>query len=208
MRQALRNLSQSMQMVCVGEATSGSGLLDKIISPPDLFLLDLDMPYQTTSIEVIKKLKIYYPSLKITTFSYQVKKSLLIKDLTEESVRGYILKEEPYTKIKEAIKSVAAGKEYYSQKIIKAMLEAMQQRHKGTKLSLREIQVLLLVSKTNHEIGRQLGISVNTVATHIKRIKCKLGIPNREELIKFASQNFAKLAALVHPSLITNYEIN
>ena len=53
-------------------------LLDKIRTPPDLLLLDLDMDYLKTPLDIINKLKISYPSLKIATLSHQANKPLLI----------------------------------------------------------------------------------------------------------------------------------
>lgn len=189
MRQALKNLSQSMQMICVGEAKSGINLLDQITAPPDLFLLDLDMPYQTPFVEVISKLEMNYPSLKIATLSYQVDQPLLIhRTLTPLTTRGYILKGEPYPRVKEAIIHIAQGYQYCSPQIARIMLQTMR----SPPLTRRETQVLALISKSNREIAKDLGISVNTVATYIKRIKHKLFIPTREGLVKLKKENDSK----------------
>jgi DNA-binding CsgD family transcriptional regulator len=55
-------------------------------------------------------------------------------------------------------------------------------------LTTREIDVLQLIvaGKTNHEIGDNLMISLNTVATHVKHIYDKTGAVNRAEAAAYA----------------------
>lgn len=52
-------------------------------------------------------------------------------------------------------------------------------------LTAREKQVMteLLLGSTQAEIARELGISSNTVATHIQRILLKLGVHNRAQAV-------------------------
>lgn len=184
-RQALKNMiKEEANLTCIGEAESGINLLDQIITQPDLFLIDLDMPYLTTPLQIINQLGHHYPSLRIATLSDQPDKPLLIHSTKMGStISGYILKSDPCPTIRKAIKIMAQGGQYCSPKIIKIMLENMRQASKPT-LSKRETQVLALISKTNHEIAEQLSINVSAVRTHIKRIKCKLLVKKREELVK------------------------
>lgn len=50
----------------------------------------------------------------------------------------------------------------------------------------REVFVLLAQARTVEDIARHLGISDNTVKTHIKRIYKKMGIHSRQDVIDFA----------------------
>lgn len=45
----------------------------------------------------------------------------------------------------------------------------------------RDILMLLRLGKTNDEIANQLGLSVNTVKTHLKNLFRKLEVRNRTE---------------------------
>jgi DNA-binding NarL/FixJ family response regulator len=58
-----------------------------------------------------------------------------------------------------------------------------------SKLSKREIEVLLLIGKgmTDKEMARQLFVSVNTVRTHVRRIYDKLLLKNRAEAVNFVN---------------------
>jgi DNA-binding NarL/FixJ family response regulator len=55
-------------------------------------------------------------------------------------------------------------------------------------LSFRERQVLTLISEglTHLQVGRKLGISHHTVDTYVKRIRAKLGLGNKAELVRVA----------------------
>jgi DNA-binding NarL/FixJ family response regulator len=54
--------------------------------------------------------------------------------------------------------------------------------------SLRELEVLALVTqgRSNSEIARNLGLSVNTVRTHLRSLFAKLGATSRTKLIRAA----------------------
>jgi DNA-binding CsgD family transcriptional regulator len=51
-------------------------------------------------------------------------------------------------------------------------------------LTARELQIAVLKSQGSADkaIGRRLGISTQTVSTHLRRVYCKLGISRRSAL--------------------------
>jgi len=59
----------------------------------------------------------------------------------------------------------------------------------GSRLTSREIDVLRLLSRgfTYMEIGKQLGISVHTVTSHIKKSYRKLGAHSAAEAVTLAA---------------------
>lgn len=184
MRRALRSLAKEAQIICIGEAESGVNLLDKIVTPPDLLLLDLDMDYLKTPLDTIDQLRVSYPSVSIATLSHQTDKPLLIERLKPSNVEGYILKNDPCHQIRAAIKRVAKGYQYCSNQIVKRMIEATAKP--SHRLSRRETEVFFLAKYSDEEIAERLHISLSTVKTHINRIKLKLFIKRRFELVKLA----------------------
>jgi len=60
----------------------------------------------------------------------------------------------------------------------------------GSRLTSREIDVLRLLSRgfTYMEIGKQLGISVHTVTSHIKKSYRKLGAHSAAEAVTRAAE--------------------
>jgi len=59
-------------------------------------------------------------------------------------------------------------------------------RKRGVTRREQEVLCLLAVGKTNSEIARQLGISGNTVKTHISRLYAKLEVHQRVQAIRKA----------------------
>ncbi|MFJ4336974.1 response regulator transcription factor [Streptomyces sp. NPDC088915] len=55
-------------------------------------------------------------------------------------------------------------------------------------LSVRERQVIRMLARglTHHQIARRLGISHHTVDTYVKRMRSKLGLGNKAELVRAA----------------------
>jgi DNA-binding CsgD family transcriptional regulator len=56
-------------------------------------------------------------------------------------------------------------------------------KNKNENISMRERQMLLMLrlGKTNHEISAELGISENTVKTHLRSLFKKIGVSNRTQ---------------------------
>jgi DNA-binding CsgD family transcriptional regulator len=59
-------------------------------------------------------------------------------------------------------------------------------RERGVTRREQEVLCLLAIGKTNAEIARQLGISGNTVKTHISRLYAKLEVHQRVQAIRKA----------------------
>ncbi|WP_328313748.1 LuxR C-terminal-related transcriptional regulator [Streptomyces sp. NBC_00442] len=57
-----------------------------------------------------------------------------------------------------------------------------------TLLSVREHQVLRMLARglTHDQTARRLGISCHTVDTYVKRVRCKLGVGTKAELVRAA----------------------
>jgi DNA-binding NarL/FixJ family response regulator len=68
----------------------------------------------------------------------------------------------------------------------------------GDGLTSREADVLRLIAigRSNADIAMVLEISLNTVATHVRKILAKTGCANRTEAAAYAIRN--GLAAVVH----------
>ena len=58
-------------------------------------------------------------------------------------------------------------------------------------LTARETEIVLLISQgyTSKTIAEMLYVSPETVRTHTKRIYCKLGIHNWQDIIKFVNSH-------------------
>jgi len=91
----------------------------------------------------------------------------------------------------QAIRIVADGKKFISPSILGAVLEPTGPGDNPSaleRLTLRERDILYLVGKgyTTRRICNQLSISASTVGTHIENIKDKLGINDKNSLVRYA----------------------
>jgi DNA-binding NarL/FixJ family response regulator len=109
--------------------------------------------------------------------------------------RGYILKDSAEGDLIQAIKSVFAGKAFFSPEISRVLAEdyvrEMSKRNVEDSYELlttreREILQLLAEGKSNKEVATLLDLSLRTVETHRSNIQEKLNLHSWPELILYA----------------------
>ena len=103
---------------------------------------------------------------------------------------GYLLKRSTPEEVRQAIRDVRSGGAPMSAEIARRVVEAFHQPLKSpeaeaqeVKLSKRETEILELLTKglANKEIADRLGISVETVRVHLRRVYEKLHVHSRTE---------------------------
>lgn len=98
--------------------------------------------------------------------------------------RGYVPKSAEQGLILQAIRSVAAGNRFLPPELARRLAD----RNSSVGLSHRETEILRLVAKGkgNKEIAAELGLSGNTVKSHIAHIFAKLNAPDRTRAVTIA----------------------
>ena len=165
----------------------------------DVLLTDLNMPGKN-GVQMIAELREQFPFTKIVVLTMYYD-SRLMKELEECQIHGFLLKNSTKEELIEAVETVYEGRSY-RQKSLSSMNgnqdfvismddEIKDAFHRQYSLGKREFEVLLLVAmgKSSSEIAGQLGISVDTVNTHRKNIKYKVGLKNTAEIAAFAVRN-------------------
>ena len=150
----------------------------------DILISDLELPGENI-FPFLKDIKNKY-KLPILVISMHQKISL-IKKCKTLGIDGYILKHDDEFLI-EAIYNLTIGETYYSQKITHILSEFSLQ----TKfLSEREEDVIrcICAGESNQMIANKLFVTIETVKTHKKNIKIKLGLKETYEIIDFAKKN-------------------
>jgi two-component system response regulator NreC len=114
-----------------------------------------------------------------------------VRQAFSAGAHGYLLKEAADADLVQAIQDVAAGRRYVHPALGARLAAAEADAHdraEADPLSEREHEVLLLLAlgHTNHEIAKQLYISVRTAETHRARIMRKLRLSSRAELVRHA----------------------
>lgn len=100
--------------------------------------------------------------------------------------RGFVQKPVPLGLLDQAVAAVAAGWTYVDPRVTGWLVELVMHSHLARSaqgLSLRQSQVLLLVRNglTNKQIGAVLGVSAETVKSHVQEAMRKLGVRDRRE---------------------------
>jgi len=162
---------------------------------PDVILMDISIGDDDGTVAT-KWIKEKNPTTKVLILSMH-NDDKHIKKVLEAGANGYLLKDAGTKEMMQAIRLVAAGSSFYSQKISDAMVKqllkgnAPQKETKNKKLTPRELEILKLIAeeKSNQEIADSLFISIRTVDTHRRNLLEKIQVKNTAGLVKYALKN-------------------
>jgi DNA-binding NarL/FixJ family response regulator len=123
---------------------------------------------------------------RVLVLSASIDRGNVLAALTA-GARGYVSKDAESDQIAQAIGIVAGDGSFVSPTLASLLLQDDQGRAKPS-LTPREREVLELVAEGAEDkaIGRQLGITVATVHSHLDRIRDKTGRRKRAELTRLA----------------------
>lgn len=179
----------------VGEATNGEEAVRVAgETRPDVALIDVRMPV-LDGLAAIERLLALQPRpqvVMLTTFGDEENVTRALRS----GATGFLLKDEGPQELISAIRAAAAGDAVLSPGVTGAVIELMLNGDTGTRrapatgpvpeqrlaaLTGRERDVLSLLGRglSNAEIGRQLGIGVGTVKTHVSAVLVKTGTDSR-----------------------------
>jgi DNA-binding NarL/FixJ family response regulator len=124
-------------------------------------------------------------------------------------VHGLLVKEATKEELSSAVRAAAQGQVLLAPQIARRLVErlssgyarsAMELRPILRQLTEREQQVLLLIGRgmSIAEIAGELAIGAATVRTHLYRLRCKLRLRDRAQLVSFAHR-----AGLMRPALFS-----
>jgi DNA-binding NarL/FixJ family response regulator len=142
---------------------------------PDVVLMDLRLP-GLGGAEATMAIRAEFPDARVivlTTFDADED----IYRAMQAGAKSYLLKDSAKEDIMQAILSVQAGGEMLPPGIAHRLAE----REQRADLTARELDVLhqLGRGRSNSEIAADLGISEETVKTHVKAVFQKLGVNDR-----------------------------
>jgi DNA-binding NarL/FixJ family response regulator len=152
---------------------------------PRVALLDMRMPH-LTGIEVARAVGASSPDTAFVFYTAFGDRALLA-DALEVGARGFVLKEAPLEDLVRAVERVAAG-EAYVDPVLAGLLVGSPATQQSPVLTQREREVLRLLADglSNDTIGGSLGISVETVRTHIRKAMSKLDADTRTQAVATA----------------------
>jgi DNA-binding NarL/FixJ family response regulator len=160
---------------------------------PDLALIDISLE-DGSGIELIKRLKVHSPELKMLVCSMH-DESLFAERAINAGARGYVNKHQVTEQVLDAIRQVLTGRIYLSEKMVERVINGFAKKKDGAASSIedlsdRELEVFGLIGQgmSTSKIAERLHLSVKTVETHREKIKRKLQLATGGELVRHAVQ--------------------
>lgn len=154
----------------------------------DVVLSDIGLPGQS-GIQGISRIKKKEPKCQVIMLTIYDNVDKVFQALCNGAT-GYLVKQTPLQKIKEAVRSMyEEGDAPMSPGIARKVVEYFNPKSPEDipkKLTPREAQVVLAIEEglTNKEVAIRLDISLETVKSHIKNIYQKLEVNSRHDLIR------------------------
>ncbi len=193
-RNGLRNLlADTDDLVVAGEAANGNAVLEKIRERDwGLVVLDLSMPGRN-GLELIKLIKSERPKLPILVFSMHHEEQYAVRAM-RAGAAGYLTKESNSDLLLPAMRKVASGGYFVSEKVIELLAKDVLRPTEAlphTLLSNREYEVFTRIvnGKTMTQIADELSLSIKTVSTHKSHILQKMNLGGQVDLVRYAIEN-------------------
>jgi two-component system, NarL family, response regulator DevR len=183
-------LSAEPDFKVVGQAENAErGLVEVERLRPDIVLMDVRLPGMSGT-QACSELTQRYPDLKVIVLTSFPSTGALVQAMSA-GAQGFVMKESQPSQLRDAVRSVGNGETFVDPKVGSklAALAARNRRAKGPfGLTLQEMRVIELLPRglTNRMIGQELGITEDTVKTHLRHALRKLKARDRVEAAAIA----------------------
>jgi DNA-binding NarL/FixJ family response regulator len=190
LRESLRNLLMlSPKYKVLGAFDNCSQVSEQVEElKPHVILMDIDLP-GTNGIEAVKKIRSVNKEVQIIMLTV-FDDNMHVYDALCAGANGYLLKKYVSDKLGNAIEEVLQGGAPMSPSVARMVISRLHETTAGKdyQLTPREKEILQSLSRGNSFklIAAELGISLETVRTHIKHIYDKLHVQSQIEAVSKA----------------------
>jgi two-component system, NarL family, nitrate/nitrite response regulator NarL len=188
---ALRRLGMEVLDVAEDGATA---LRTMARSEPDLVLIDLGLP-DMDGIDLGRKILLEHPEARVVAVT-AFRDADRVQRALRAGFRGYLDKETPLRRFMAGVVATIRGEVVVHQTKERSGAEDRSDEDRFVDLlrrqiTAREYEVLarLVGGASTKEMARQMGVSPNTVRTHVQNLLEKLQVRSRLEAVAFAVRN-------------------
>lgn len=185
-------VNQQPDMTITAEAEGGRRAIELFRQHrPDVVLMDLRLR-DDDGARVTRTIRQEYPDARVLVISnYDGDED--IHQALEAGAMGYLFKSVVEDELVDAIREINAGRRY----LPKGVAARLGENVSGMRLTRREDELLELLGKglRNRELAQVLGISEDTVKTHLKSLFRKLDVSDRAEAVREAMRR-----GFLHPN--------
>ena len=181
-------LNRTPGLACVSAYATAEEAVEKMpTDKPQVALVDIHLPGMN-GIECVARLKKLLPELHILMLT-RYEQSDLIFNSIQAGASGYLLKSAPPAELTHAIELVCVGGAPMSMQIARKCVEHFRKIERPgsdmERLTPREQELLELLAKgySYKELSDNLGITMNTVRTHLQHIYEKLHVQSRTQAV-------------------------
>lgn len=180
-------IEESANVRLAGAYASAEAALEPIAQArPDVVLMDIGLP-GISGIECVRRLKETVADTQFVMLTAYDDSDSVFNSL-QAGATGYLLKQSSAAQVRDAIRDVMAGGAPMNAAIARKVVHQFAQHRPAAEvaaLSARERQVLEALSRGQRykEVADTLGISMDTVRTHVKEVYRKLHVNSRAEAV-------------------------
>jgi DNA-binding NarL/FixJ family response regulator len=185
------NMGPQWRLHFANTGTAADDFLNRCDTPPDLVLVDLGLP-DTSGLEVIQRVYQRFsqtPIIVMTTFSAEESFIAAIR----AGASGYLLKSEQAHDLVHGIQQVLQGNYPVSPSLARYLFRlsgspVLKESNTAFQISPREVDLLGGLAKgwSYAQCADAMGISLNTVQSHIRNVYRKLNVSNQTQAINKA----------------------
>jgi DNA-binding NarL/FixJ family response regulator len=183
-------LDDTDDLIVAGEAANGNTALEKVTERDwGVVILDISMPGRS-GLELLRLIKTERPRLPILVFSMHHEEQYAVRAI-RAGASGYLSKDCDSELILPAIRKVASGGVFVSQKLAELLVNDVAEHtslQPHTRLSNREYEVFIRLVRgvSLTAIAHEFSLSIKTVSTHKSHILTKMGMANQTDLVRYA----------------------
>jgi two-component system, NarL family, response regulator len=174
-------VNQQPDMTIAAEADGGPRVLELYRRhQPDVVLMDLRLRGESGA-RLTSAIRAEFPTARVLVISnYDGDED--IHQALAAGAMGYLFKSVVEDELVDAIREISAGRRY----LPKGVAERLHEHKLGSHLTRREDEILDLLGKgmSNRELGQVLGVSEDTIKTHLKSLFRKLEVSDRAEAVR------------------------